>query len=550
MGTKSKESQDAVRTYNGLKDGRGTWVGHWREVSRYVYPQADDFWQNRANSSHGEKKHQQVYDATAMHANSQFASLMESLTIPRNQRWHGLQITAPGMNRDRRVRQYMDQVTGELFRRRYASSANFQMQMSEAFMSIGAFGNGVVFVDDSMGTGLRYKSIFLGDFYFQLNFQGIMDTAFRRFDYTHHQAMQRFKEETPERVQKEFEREPYKTNEYLHVVMPNDSRDPDRLDAEGMRFRSMIIHLDSQEEVERSGYRKMPYAVGRYQTSPHELYGRGPAMSVLPDIRTLNEMARADLRATHKLVDPPLLVHDDGILGTGRQEILLDPGMLNFGGVSSDGRPLIQPLQTGARVDLNEAKMEVRRATIREAFLVNLFQILKETPRMTATEVLNRSQEKGALLGPIMGRIQSEMIGPIIDREIEILNEQGLLPVAPPNVREAIAEGDFEIIYESPLSRLQRSEQLVGIDLLIQMAVQLANIGQPEALDGINGVNIMRHVADGGGAPEDVIRSDKEVQEIQQQRAAQQQQQMAMEGAPGLAKATKDIAQAEQLQGL
>ena len=151
-------------------------------------------------------------------------------------------------------------------------------------------------------------------------------------------------------------------------------------------------------------------------------------MMALPDVKMLNEMAKTDIRAVHKLVDPPLLLHDDGIMGNGAMQINMTPGGINFGGVNRDGRQLIQPLQTGSRVDINEQKMEQKRNAIDDAFLVTLFQILVETPRMTATEALIRSQEKGMLLTPTMGRQESEALGPLIEREIELLMTNGQLP--------------------------------------------------------------------------------------------------------------------------
>lgn len=545
----TQRAKDAKQRFSQLRDSRGTWEGYWRETAQYTYPDYDDFWQDRQNSSRGEKKNQRIFDATAPHALSQFGSLLESLLIPRNQRWHGIQFTQPTVNSSRDVREWSEQVTDILFQLRYAPNANFQMQMAEAFLSIGCFGNGVVFVDDIAGGGFRYRARFIGDTYFDVNWQGLIDTVYLRFDYTHRQAVQRWGDDCPEQIRKLAESDPHASSSYLHVVLPNPDPVAGREDAAGMPFSSLIISLQTGEECEFGGYRSMRFAVGRYQTSPHELYGRGPAMSVLPDIRTLNEMARADLRATHKLVDPPLLVHDDGVLGAGQQDILLDPGMINFGGVNADGRPLIQPLQTNARVDINEAKMEVKRNTIREAFLVNTFQILVQTPRMTATEAMMRAQEKGALLGPIMGRLQTELLGPIIQAELEIASSAGLLPDPPAAAVAALAGGQYEFTYDSPLSRMQKSEQLVGVDMLIQQAVALANIGQQGALDSIDGNAVMRVTQEIGGAPFSTVRTAEQVAAIAQQRAAQEQQAQQVEQGSQMAGAVKDLAQAEKFQG-
>ncbi len=87
--------------FKGIRHNRGSWEGHWREVAQYVYPQADDFWQTAGRSSHGEKKNQRIYDATAMLANGQFASVLESTLVPRNSMWSNLTVEDPIVMRDR-----------------------------------------------------------------------------------------------------------------------------------------------------------------------------------------------------------------------------------------------------------------------------------------------------------------------------------------------------------------------------------------------------------------------------------------------------------------
>jgi hypothetical protein len=77
------------------------------------------------------------------------------------------------------------------------------------------------------------------------------------------------------------------------------------------------------------------------------------------------------------------------------------------------------------------------RAIINDSFLVTLFQILIDSPQMTATEVLQRAQEKGALLSPTMGRQQSEFLGPTIERELDVLAQQGMIPPMPAILQQA-----------------------------------------------------------------------------------------------------------------
>ena len=537
------------RRFEHLRGNRGCEEAHWREVSQFVYPEADDFFTDSTTRTKGERRHTRIYDSTAMLSLQKFASLVESLVVPRNSRWHNMVMNDATVMRNKEAQQWLADTTATLFRHRYDPRANFQGQFSENLMSIGAFGNGAFFTDrDQKRKGFRYKAIFLGDVYFDVDFQGVLDTVYRRFDLSHKQAIQQFGDKVPEIVKKNVGEKPDERNQYIHVVCPNDDLSPGKPGPSGMAFKSIYLHLDTGVELEAGGYRTNPYSVGRYQTSPHEVLGRGPAMSILPDIRTLSEMGRADLRATHKLVDPPLLAHDDGVIGSGRQQIYLDPGMVSMGGVSADGRQLIQPLQTGARVDLNEAKMEQKRNVIREAFLVDLFRLHQETKRMTATESMMRNQDRGAQAGPIMGRLQSEQLSAIIERELDIAMESELIPPPPQIIQEALAEGEYDITFESPLSRMQRAENLIGIDMLIQQGVTLANAGMPEALKTIDGLEIMRLTADGGGAPPSVVLSKEAYEAKIQGEQAQAQAQQQLESAPAAASAMKDLAQAEQIQ--
>lgn len=196
--------------------------------------------------------------------------------------------------------------------------------------------------------------------------------------------------------------------------------------------------------------------------------------------------------------------------------------------------------------------MEVKRNVIREAFLLDAYQFLRTPDQpnsyMTATETLQRAKEKGALVSPIVGRIQSELLCPVIERELDACMEAGVLPPMPNMLREAMEVGEYNIRFESDVTRMMKAGEGVGIDMMIQQAVQLANMGQQDVLDILDGQKIMERIQEIGGAPEDVVRSAEEVQAIQTQRAQAEMQQAQTEQMPAMASATKDLAMAEQIQ--
>jgi hypothetical protein len=537
----SREKADEVlRRQSWMADARGVFDAHWREIAERILPRSDVF---RIKRVAGEKHTEKVFDATAGLALERFAAAMESMLTPRTQRWHKLRVPDEGLNEDYEIREYLDAVTGMLFDARYSPRANFASQANEAYMSLGAFGTGAMFIDDSLGRGIRYRSVHLSELFIAENHQGIVDTVFRKFEMTVRQMAQRFGTDALSEAQrKALEKNPDQAFDVIHAVMPRDEMEYGRNDFRGMPWSSCYVNCEGREILDEGGYRAFPYAVGRYVTAPREVYGRSPAMTVLPDIKMLNEMSKTVIRAAHKMVDPPLLLQDDGIL----QAFDLRPGALNYGGVDEQGRQLVHPLQSGARIDIGDAMLEQRRQVINDAFLVTLFQILVDAPQMTATEAMLRAQEKGALLAPTMGRQQSEFLGPLIEREIDILAAAGVLPPMPQALRDI--GGAVDVEYVSPLNRAQRADEGVAILRTLESVIPLAQ-ADPRVMMVFDPEAIARELASINGVPAKVLRSKQQVEDMmaEQQQAAESQ--ALLQAAPIVSRSARDLAQAQSLAG-
>jgi hypothetical protein len=537
----SREKADEIlRRQSWMADARGVFDAHWREIAERILPRSDVF---RIKRVAGEKHTEKVFDATAGLALERFAAAMESMLTPRTQRWHKLRVPDEGLNEDYEIREYLDAVTGMLFDARYSPRANFASQANEAYMSLGAFGTGAMFIDDSLGRGIRYRSVHLSELFIAENHQGIVDTVFRKFEMTVRQMAQRFGTDALSEAQrKALETNPDQAFDVIHAVMPRDEMEYGRNDFRGMPWSSCYVNCEGREILDEGGYRAFPYAVGRYVTAPREVYGRSPAMTVLPDIKMLNEMSKTVIRAAHKMVDPPLLLQDDGIL----QAFDLRPGALNYGGVDEQGRQLVHPLQSGARIDIGDAMLEQRRQVINDAFLVTLFQILVDAPQMTATEAMLRAQEKGALLAPTMGRQQSEFLGPLIEREIDILAAAGVLPPMPQALRDI--GGAVDVEYVSPLNRAQRADEGVAILRTLESVIPLAQ-ADPRVMMVFDPEAIARELASINGVPAKVLRSKQQVEDMmaEQQQAAESQ--ALLQAAPIVSRSARDLAQAQSLAG-
>jgi orotate phosphoribosyltransferase-like protein len=465
--------QDVMHQQQQLESDRATWESHWREIAERILPRQDDFQTKRVG---GEKHTEKIFDATAPLALERAAAAIDSLITPETQQWHSLEPEDPALLDDPDTIAYLEEVTKMLFRMRYRPGANFAAQAHECYMSLMAFGTDGLYIDDVLGVGTRYKSIALAEMYIAENHAGAVDLVHRKFEYTVRQAVQKWGNKVPQAIAKLLDKEPFRKFPFIHCVKPNQDLMPGKRDYTGMDFSSYYVSIEGKEMMDIGGYRTSPYAVARHVTAPRETYGRSPAMTVLADIKMVNEMEKTTLRAAHKIVDPPLLVYGDGVLNAFSAR----PGSLNYGGVDDQGRQLVHPLKTGANIPIVLEMSEAKRKVINDAFYVTLFQILVENPRMTATEALIRAQEKGQLLAPTVGRQQSEFLGPIIERELDILAAAGALPPMPRQL--ARRGGGVKAIYTSPLSRLRRAEDGVAISRTIEQLSPLAQ-AKPDVMD-------------------------------------------------------------------
>lgn len=526
---------EILREFDMIAGNRGNEEAHWTEIAERIVPNHSRLFTSYGNATRGEKRMQEIFDSTAAIGLNRFAAILDSLLTPRHQTWHQLRASDPYLNKQREVRLYFEEVTRLLFKYRYAPKANYTSQNQQVYKSLGAYGTGAMFIDElrqrNGEQGLRYKNVFLGEIYFMENHQGIIDSAHRRFRFTARQIMQYFGEaKTPKHVQDQMAKHPHKEFELIHCVKPRgEDYDPNRIDAKGMEWASYYVLRDGKHLLDEGGFTSFPYAISRYEQTSGEIYGRSPAMEILPAVKTLNEQKKTILKQGHRAVDPVILVHDDGIVDT----FSMRPGAVNAGGVSSDGRALVQTLPVG-NIAIGKDLMDDERAVINDAFLITLFQILTETPAMTATEIMERTKEKGILLAPTLGRQNSEYLGPKIEREVDLLAKLGLLPPQPQVLKEA--GGKFEIQYDSPLSRAQRAEEAAGVMRTVEQALQVVNVTQnQEPLDFFDWDEIIPALAEISGVPAKWMKDVKQVQAIRQGRAQSAQAQQAVEAAPAAA---------------
>jgi hypothetical protein len=518
---------DILSRLDEMSSGRGTWESHWQEIADYIVPNRGNVTTSRTP---GGKLHRNIYDGTALRALGILAAgLHGQLTSP-SAPWFKVRSGNKELMKDQSVKVWW----ADTQRRMYdvMNASNFNSQIHEAYNDLGGFGTSVLYSEPDPKKLIRFDTRPVAECLIAENERGEIDTLFRRFTMTARQANQRWgdgKGDLSSSIKKKVEKKEYNaTFELLHAVYPREDYDMKKADSRNMPWASVYVELREKHLISESGYHDFPYAVARWEKASDEIYGRSPSMKALPDVKMVNAMEKTLLRATQKIVDPPLLVPHDGYI----MPIRMSPASLIMKRPGTAPTDKLEPLETKGNIPVGREMIDQKREAINQAFFVDLFLMLAEKPGMTATEILERVEEKMVVLGPALGRLMSEMLDPIIHRVFGILVRTGKLLPLP----EALQGEEYVIEYVSPLARAQRLYEVNAINKSLQFVGPIAQV-RPEVLDKYDFDKIVDYVNDILGVPADLMRGEDEVSEIRAARNEQTEAMNQIEAAKGIAEA-------------
>lgn len=546
--------ENVLSKYQDAQNLRSGHENEWRMASAYCLPRQYSAWQQMSgpaaySGSKAAAARRVAYDTTGTRSLPKYTAVLERMLTPQSQRWHTVSANNRDLMREPRVQEYFDQTTDVLFDMRYAPRARFVQASSEVYAALGTYGTGPMFLGSRRLTpldrrgGFFYKATPLRDVFLLINDDGEVDTVFRRFWLNARQFKDKFPDASmPPSVAAEANKpKPSEANffEFVHVVHHKDMMDFDPEAFDDRRFPVIGSYLcvkDKEYVGEEEGFRSFPYLTPRTFTDAGDPYGFSPAMQALPALGTASATKKSYLKQGQRATDQVILAHDDGVLNGA---LNLNPGFVNYGAIDSQGRKLVQALEPG-NFNVAENILADERRDIEDSFFVTLFQILTDTPEMSATEVIERVAEKASLLAPTMGRLQTEFLGPDIEREIDIADELGRLPEMPPELIEA--EGEYKIIYTSPLSKGQYAEEISGFLRTWEIAERTAQATQdPSHLDHFNLPVAIPEIADNLSTPARWMNTDAQKAALQEQRAEATQQQQMVAAAPAIASAAKTV---------
>ena len=516
-----------IERYKTLKAQRVTWEDHWQDIADYFLPRKANI---TIKHTKGDKRHDQVYDGTATHALELLSASLNGMLTNTVSPWFILKFRNEIISQDDEANEWLEscaKVMQQVFAR-----SNFQQEIFELYHELLAFGTSAMFITDDPKDDLRFKTIHISEIFITENEKGLVDSLTRRFHIKNKNIPLMYPDaQLPRSIITDIEKAPYDDAVILHSVYPNEVK-MGYDNSKNMDWVSCHVHEKTGTLLKESGFKEFPYVVPRYlKTSSNEIYGRSPAMNALPDTKMLNTMSKVSIKAAQKQIDPPLMVPDDGFI----LPIRTVPGGLNF--YRAGTRERIEPLNIGANNPVGLQMEDQRRKAIRENFFVDQLMTI-QGQNMTATEVMQRTEEKMRLLGPVLGRLQSELLQPLITRCFNLLFKNNKFPPPP----EMLGDQDIEIEYVSPLAKAQKTQELSSIMRGIEIFGSMQNIAP--VFDYIDIDGLVNHVQDVLGLPAKIMRSKAEVQQIQQQKQQAEMEQMQLQQAQQVAEAAGKVAPA------
>jgi hypothetical protein len=336
--------------------------------------------------------------------------------------------------------------------------------------------------DEGEFTGLNFKSVPIKECYFETDHKGDVGVFYRHLQWTLLQIKLFFKDQPiPQYISDQFDDETSDPNKKIDIIyciyrrsnIPTDENGNNTA-AKNRPFGFKYVLLDSAEGIgDEGGYYEMPAFVPRWRSTSASVWGNSPAMIALSDTLTLNRTIELNLKAVEKALDPPTLTTSRGLISD------LD---LNAGGLTvvRDINELTT-FESKARFDVTYQEMNRLRDNINAYFFIPqlILPPMEGTPA-TATEISVRMQQLEALISPTLGRLQVDMLDPIIQRTFRILWRAGALPEPPQSVTESGAQTEIE--YTSPMAKTLDSSNAQAIERWVMTLGGLAEI-HPEIMD-------------------------------------------------------------------
>ncbi len=524
-------AKEVIKGFEKARADRLTVESTWQDIEYYVVPRKRGV---QDQIEPGDKLPYDLFDDTAIQSNIILAAGLSGYMTNASQRWFELSTRNRDLMDDNEVRSFFAESQDIMFSA--LANSNFYQQIHETYIDLGSLGTANLYEEADELEDIRFSARHPKELYCIENRRGVIDMVYRLFEFTAYQAVDEFGEENVgEKINQAIKTQDYSQKfEFVQFVAPRAVRNVKREDSANMPFASFWVQKDGVKMVKESGYEEFPFFVSRFYKNTGEVYGYAPSHVAYADIRSLNKMLEIYTKGAEIAVYPPWLMENDSMIGT------LD---LRAASINYQKQPLrqgqaVQPLVSGMNQQIAIDYINRTEKNIKDCFFTDLFLMLTQNANMTATEVIQRTQEKMLMLGPVLGRLQTELLNPIIFRTFRILGRKGKLPPIP----QALEGADLDVVYVSPLAKAQRAVQAQDMQTYLGILGSMVEIF-PTIVDNINADEVAERFSKIFSIDPDILNDEETRAGIREQRAKQQQAQAAMALAQGAIESGKTLSE-------
>lgn len=523
-----------IERNNRLESLRENYLPKWDEIAVFTDPRNAYFRVKRANGNMTQLIPKM--DDTAQSLLPIYAAVLNSMITPQAYVWHKLQFFDPEVQK--KYGPLLDEENKFIYNRRYSAYSNFSPAMNECYMSGGAFGHAIMeLIPDYKHKCISYKTLPIREFCIEKDAYGFINTFYRKVDYTVRNLMTIFPDYLPDKYK---DRQDLKwldeTVTLLHAVEPSFE--------ESGKYHSAYIDLTNKQIIEETELDYLCYLCFRSAVFPSssDSYGFSPCMSVLPSIKALNSLQFNFLKQTDLVGQPTLLTNSDVI--DARK--VAASGSVIEGGIDDEGRPMVQALRAYGDLPSMDYLIQKYQDTISTVLLAKYMALMSDTQSRSATDAMIKSNERANLVAPSGDRIAREFLLPLIETELIIYGKMGILPQMPAELKDL--DKSFDILLSNPMVKGQRGDSVNSAINLVGTISQFAQI-DPSIVNSVDIDKVVRYMQENLNIPASVMRTPEEAAALNEAQAQQQELMAMAQAAPGVGKAMKDIATAQQISG-
>lgn len=541
-----------------LENERTTFKNYWRELSRYILPRRSRFFISDVNK--GDRRNLDIIDSTASLASRTLASgMMAGVTSPARQ-WFKLTTDSLKLNDIPEVKSYLS-IVEDRMRSTFLKSNLYQV-LPVLYGDLGTFGTAAIYMEKDLDNVVSFTCFPIGSYSIANDKKGRVRVFLREFQMSVRQIVEKFGMVAPgkidwtnisQAVKDQYDKGQYESMvDICHIVCPNEDYNPRRVESKYKPFKSAYYERgvsassnmastvtggEFDKFLSEKGYDYFPILCVRWEVAGEDTYGtNAPGMVCLGDVKALQLGEKRIAMALEQKVRPSMIGPTS--LQNAKASIL--PGDITYLDEREGQKGFRRLFEVDFDIRELEGKQEQIRQRISKAYYEDLFLMLANTNRsqITAREIEERHEEKLLALGPVLERINQDLLDPLIENTYFELEDQGYLPPAP----EALLSEDYVIEYVSVMAQAQKLAGIGHIERLLGFVGQVASF-DPSVIQKINLDEAIEQYADLVGTSPELVKSKKEMEAIREQAAAAAAQEQEMLQAGAMVQAGKALSE-------